>query len=84
MTSTLLHTGDYPKTADLMSAVEKQFQNGAGMVHVAEDSKIVGLMLSPEVANRVLAEKAAQRLVSDPASIEDVLKRLQESPEEWK
>jgi hypothetical protein len=81
--SALLRLEEYPKTADLWSAINEQFIKGVEMVHLAEDAHIVGLILSPAAAKETLARRIAERWVADPASIEDLLEKAKEKPEDW-
>jgi hypothetical protein len=79
----LLHLDQFPKTADLVNAVDKQFAGGAEIIHLAADARIVGCIVDPGVAREMLARRVAERLVADPSALQELADRLAEKPEAW-
>lgn len=79
----LLHLEKFPKTADLFTAVNIEFEKGVGIVHLVTDDRICGVIVAPETAKEMLARRIADRWLEDPSIFEDLKAKSEESPETW-
>ena len=79
----LMNAEKFPKTEDFLKEVNAQFGNGVEMIHLATNSKICGVIVSPAVAKETLARRIADRWVEDPSVIAELAERVNELPQAW-
>lgn len=79
----LLNIENYPNTEELMKAVHEQFSKGVEIVNMANDSEMVGSMLSPEATRKALARRIAEHWVNHPPALEELESSLEEEAEDW-
>jgi hypothetical protein len=81
--SSLIKIEEYKESDRLIDAFEQQFQNGCEQINVVRGNRIVGVMVSREVAEQMLARKVAEHWISNPDVIDDLRESLAEEPEDW-
>jgi hypothetical protein len=72
------------KTVDqLWADVDVKFAEGAGRIELTRDSKVVGRLISPEEARRLMARQIAEQWLTSKDAMERLSKSLDEEPEAW-
>lgn len=79
----IMNVEKYLKTEDFLNEVNTQFGKGVEMIHLATNSKICGVIVSPAVAKETLARRIADRWVEDPSVIAELAARVHETPQTW-
>lgn len=79
----LLQIGNYGKTKDFWDAVSEQFGNGVEVVYLADQSTVVGTILSPAASKEMLARRVAERWLAEPAMLDELAATLNQEPELW-
>ena len=81
--SILIHLDKFPRTADLLKALTSAFEQGAGVVCLAQDNQVVCAAVSQELAKETLAQRVAKRWMEDPSILQKLADRVGEQPEAW-
>lgn len=81
--STLLLLDKFPRTDDLVRALEEAFEEGAGVVCLARNARIVCAAVSEELAKDTLARRVAKRWMEDPSILQKLADRVGEPAESW-
>jgi hypothetical protein len=79
----LLAVESYPMTEDFLTAVDAQFAQGAKVVQVTRDHRIIQTIFEPEASKEMLALSVARHWVEDPSVFRDLTDRLGEEPLGW-
>ena len=79
----LLAVESYPMTEDFLSAVDAQFAQGARVVQVTREQRIIQTIFEPEASKEMLALSVAKHWVEDPSVFRDLADRLGEEPMAW-
>ena len=79
----LLQIESYGTTQAFWDAVNQQFVNGVEVVYLANQSTVVGTILSAAASKEMLARRVAERWLAEPAILDELAAKLTEEPEPW-